>query len=201
MEKPLIKKSLFDKVNQVYEFDDVHYFHWNVEVGVGKSEILGMKLMLPLVKLNDLEPLKVIKKSKSEFNILTRFHYEILVLFNQPYLKNNKPVVEFFIGSHSPLIYSGIKESIESGFISKIKRGFDSRKLNYALMLMVFYQNLVSKRLFSFLTDEEVGEYPNIICESPSTEALFIPERMTYMVWIGRLPEHDELVEIRFYSQ
>ena len=200
MEKPLIKKNLFDKVRHVYEYDDVCYFHWDIEFGIGTSDIYGIKIPIPFVKTNDIEPIKVIKKNGSNFIIITRFHYDILIFFNQPFLKNNKPVIEFLTGSHSPMVYSGTNNNLLSGFIRKIRR-LDTRLKKRFLLLMAIYDKMIEKCLFTEILDHEIDEYPNIEYKSPTNVALLKPESMNYLFWVGETPDKTDLINIRFLNK
>jgi hypothetical protein len=198
MERPLIKRPFIDKIKKVYEYDDVHYFYWPIEIGLGMSKIFGIRIPTGPLKLNDYEPIKIMKGKNGNYIVMTRFHYDLLIYFNEPLLKGQRILIEFIVGSHSPLIYTGKDNSISLGFTTQVDKGMDSRLIDKIMVLLVFYQKIVQKVLFKEIKEKDVGEYDDIINQQPPSEFLFNINDFKCIMWIGRFPTKEELNHIGF---
>jgi len=108
MEQPLICKK--NKPKSVYEKNEVHYFYWPVELGFGWFKVWKFRIPSFPIKFFDYEPIKV-NKDDGAISISTRFHYRIFVFFNKLKLSNNKPIVDFSFGSHSPVALTELENA------------------------------------------------------------------------------------------
>ena len=183
MEKVWINKG---EPKKVIEKDDVHYFYWPIEIGVGKIRIFGREIPLPLpIKLPDYEPIKVLQID-GKTQVLSRFHYKILTYFNNPMIIRNKPVVDFSLGSHSPYVHS--KTESRLGANVAIER-LDAIEASFVQALIMVYWKIVSGRMR--IEPEDIRDYEVKKGEVPE-EALFEPSKCHSVVWVGMHPEKKE---------
>ena len=103
----MIPVSICNRNNpkEVIESDNVHYFYWPVEIGLGYIEISGKKLPISPIKPDDVEPIKTVDVG-GKTTIVSRYHYDILLYFNKLKLDDGKPVIDFYYGSHTPMTHS-----------------------------------------------------------------------------------------------
>ncbi len=80
------KKVLVERRREL----EIHYFYWDLD----------------LYKPFDYEPVTVL-----ESFVLSRYHWKGLVLWNAPLKRENKPLISFFIGVHTPLVASRCSRS------------------------------------------------------------------------------------------
>lgn len=83
----------------------VAYFFWPAEVGFGEIKIGDFKIPIFPVKPLDYEPVQVVEY-KGKPHVLSRYHYRVLTYFNRPQVINERVVVDFMFGSHTPFVYS-----------------------------------------------------------------------------------------------
>lgn len=102
---------------------------------------MGKKFPISPVKQNDWEPIKTVDVG-GKTTIVSRFHYDILLYFNRPKLDGGKPVISFYSGSHTPIVYS---ES-ESGLKCTIRNSVGTKKPQiYAFKVLFMYEQFLSK--------------------------------------------------------
>jgi len=174
------------KPSKVIEKDEVHYFYWPVEIGIGRFQIQKFKIPY-FPKLSDYEPVKTVT-ARDGLQVLTRFHYRILVYFNKPVLVSNKPVVDFMRGSHSPYVYStpnkmGLNISLED---------LDSREISAFLLLVALYDRLAIDKV-----DLPPGSLETYDVEEDNipADSLFDLQKFRCIVWVGVFPERENTPE------
>lgn len=198
MEKPLIRKKIIKHLDAVYEFDNIHYFYWKIEAGFGKSKIGKFRVCLPFIKTDDYEPIKIIEKGKNK-TIITRFHYDILIYFNDPVLIEGKPVVEFFMGSHSPILHT-VKDKGFEFMTHGAYQGTDSRLIDKFTCLVSFYSVILKSILKKNFRKEEFSDDYSTIIQEPEEEFLFIPKKCKFLICLGKLPEKQELQSVGYHN-
>lgn len=158
-----------NKPAKIYEYKDVHYFYWPVELGIGKIKIWKLKIPTFPIKYLDYEPVKVISY-KDNLVILSRFHYHILTYFNKPKLKDNKPMVDFSFGSHSPMVYTDISTNTDHGYNEHFPSGIDAREIDAFYFLLGIFNAIIKGKL-NFEV-ENVTTYDLSTGEAPKTAFL-----------------------------
>ncbi len=193
MEKEaLICKSHNPK--EVFEKDCVHYFFWPIELGIGKLKIGKFKIPISPIKLLDYEPVKVLYFSK-KLVVMTRFHYNILIYFNKPKLKNGKPIIDFVFGSHSPLIQTN-PNAAKLGTINNFV-GADARELDAFICLLAIFTKFLQGKLKTPLCETKTYQITKGIVKD---EYVFNPSQMTSLIWLGTRPSAKELRNIGYGS-
>ena len=178
MEKVWIRKG---NPKSVIEKDNVHYFYFPIELGLGKIRILGIEIPTP-IKFPDFEPVKVVKLL-GKVQAISRFHYKILTYFNNPKLVKDRVVADFSLGSHSPYIHSN--DDSELGTKIAIDR-LGAIETQLAQLLIMLYTHIVKGRLkmqTDLLNDYELEE-----AEIPR-EVTLDPQKCHSVVWVGKFPE------------
>lgn len=180
MEKVWINKG---KPKRVIEKDDIHYFYFPAELGIGKIKILGIELPLPLpIKIPDYEPIKAVR-FKGRAQVISRFHYKILTYFNNLKLIQRRAIVDFSLGSHSPYVHS--KHGSRLG--TKIAMGrLGAIEVQWFLFLLMIYREIVSGRMK--IKPDRLDDYDVEKGEVPE-EAIFEPRKCHSVVWVGTFPE------------
>ena len=187
MEKILIANGNPEKV---IDIDNVHYFYWKIELGVGKIKIGKYKIPLLPIKTLDYEPVKTLT-CQDEPIALSRFHYRILTIFNNLKLHEGKPIIDFLIGSHSPIIRT--EKDFELGSHIYVPQLIQSEEVDaLSLYMSLFFHFFVTNKtdatdnLMSYdLSKEEIPE-----------EAIFNPSSMIAYVFAGHRPTNKELETI-----
>lgn len=182
MEKVWISKG---NPQRVVERENVHYFYFPIELGIGKTRIFGIELPLPLpIKAPDYEPIKVVRV-KGEIHIISRFHYRILTYFNDPRVVKNRAIVDFSLGSHSPYVHS--KHGSKLGMKIAIER-LGAIEVQWVLFLALICLQIVSGKMKIGLDtlhdyDVEKGQVPE--------DAVFVARKCHSVIWIGTFPERQ----------
>lgn len=180
MEKVWINKG---NPRQVIEKDDVHYFYFPVELGIGKIRILGVEIPLPLpIKFPDYEPIKLFKLN-GKTQVASRFHYQILTYFNYPKIVRNRAIVDFTLGSHSPYVHS--EDNSRLGTKIAMER-LGAVEAQFARLLILICQEIVSGR--KKIKIESLNNYDVERGEIPD-EAMFELRKCHSVIWVGTFPE------------
>ncbi|MGH9877176.1 MAG: hypothetical protein ACRD5H_06015 [Nitrososphaerales archaeon] len=192
MEKALICNS--SGLEAVYEDKDTHYFYWPVELGLGWIQLWKFKIpSFPLKKL-DYEPVKSFIVSGKKV-ALTRFHYHVLVYFNELNLVSAKVGVNFQFGSHSPFMHTTITSAIDFGSNEHFSVTDDSREFDAFTLLLALFRSIVKGKLkqdnCNWLSYQLSGGNMPI-------EYLFDAAEMKAIVWIGNRPTDAEFKEIGY---
>lgn len=190
MEKILINRG---KPSKVLENNETHYFYWPVEFGLPYFKIRNRTIPFPFpLKSPDYEPIKTLT-IKNSIIVLSRFHYHVLVYFNQPLLKNGKPVADFYRGSHSPFIYpdwTSSESTVGTKIFRRLGSTIDTMDINGMTRYIAFYTQIfngsIKKGLPSKLKDYEIekGDVP--------ADSLFKPCDSKAIIWFGLQPSTEE---------
>jgi hypothetical protein len=173
------------KPKKVIEKDDVHYFYFPVEFGIGKSKILGLEIIIPLpIKFPDIEPVKVVKVGK-QIQVVSRFHYNILTYFNRPELIQGKAIVDFSLGNHSPYVHS--EKGSRLGANIAMER-LDAIEARFAEFLVSAYWAIITGKMK--LENVDLRDYEVNVGDVPE-EVMFHPEDCHSVVWVGSFPEKN----------
>jgi len=167
------------KPSKVFEKDDAHYFYWPIEAGIGIIKIWKFKIPY-FPKLSDYEPVKTVCFSNST-QVLTRFHYRVLVYFNNPILIQNKPIVDFVTGSHSPFVHSNVERIGDDIVVEDL----DSREVDAITLLSTVLKLILIGKLH--LSSDNLETY-EIQRGNVPEESLFDLKKMRCVVWVGVFP-------------
>lgn len=190
MDKVSICKK--NKPQKVVEHNNVHYFYWRVELGVGHIKLWKFKIPTFPIKFLDYEPIKTILY-KGQKVVLTRFHYRIFVYFNNLILDSGKPIVDFSFGSHSPLAHVNLDNSRIT--TSEPFGNVDSREIDAFVALYGLYKMILDGKLKGGLC--EIKSY-DITNEKIKDEFLFDPTTMNGFIALGTYPQQEELTNAGF---
>ena len=183
-----------NKPRKVIEDDDVHYFYWPVELGVTYITVWNKKLPILPIKFSDYEPLKETMFG-NKMVVATRFHYEIFVYFNMVVPdKNGRPIADFSFGSHSPLVYSDIENS-GLGTIEKSWKGSEADEIDGFQYLYLMYRRYIKGLLGQERCQTKQYELDS---ENIPDNVRFDPKKAKALIWIGTLPDRDELRHVGF---
>ncbi len=178
--------------SKVYEHEDVHYFFWPFELGLTYLKSFKRKWPVFPIKRYDYEPVKELLVGGKTV-ILTRFHYDIAVYFNSVQTDSkNRPVVDFFFGAHSPYAHTDVNGA-RCGICQPLNWDeYPARKIDALQFLYSLYMSILARKTKVEKCDTkyykvDVGKVPN--------DVLLNPERMHVMIWIGRRPSPEDLVE------
>jgi hypothetical protein len=171
------------KPSKVIESSEVHYFYWLVELGVGSLKISRLKVPTFPIKFLDYEPVKVVKVGNA-VQIMSRFHYRILLYFNRPSVVSKRAIVDFSFGSHSPFVHSdGNKFGSTIDF-----EGMDSREIDAYNFLMFLYGGIMSGKLKARITQIDLRDYQLIKEKVPENVVLDI-KKIKGIIWVGDFPQ------------
>ncbi|MGI0014879.1 MAG: hypothetical protein ACREBU_15775 [Nitrososphaera sp.] len=173
----------------VFEDDETHYFYWPIEFGAYEIELGKRRIPIFPIKRLDYEPIKVIIYDHRKI-VVSRFHYRVLTFFSRPKLVNNKAVVDFSFGSHSPFVHTERKPGIRVGFDILVYVDMDSRELDQMIGLLALYILINAGRKNVAL--DNLKTY-NLVSGTAPDEARFIINDMVAVVWYGARPENDEM--------
>jgi len=179
---------------KIIEKNDVHYFFWPWELGVTYITILNHKIPIFPIKRLDYEPVTE-KNFETKKVIITRFHYDIFIYFNNLMLgEDQKPIIDFSFGNHSPLAHSKIGSLV--GTIEHLSwKDTPSEEIDAFEMLVAMYKAIVRGKIksevcktkFYTLTNEEIPE-----------NVEFNPTKLKAIIWFGNIPDKDELNKAGF---
>ena len=177
MEKVWIREG---KPKKVFEKNDVHYFYWPIELGFGSIKIREFQIPTFPLKMLDYEPIKVLKhRNKSQ--VLSRFHYQVLVYFNNPVEFKGRNVVDFSFGSHSPYVISEVSR-IGSNILADL---MDAREICALQILISLYIGITKNKLRAEV--DEVQDY-QIEKNNIPDDAIFDPYKSAAVLWVGLHP-------------
>ena len=179
MEKLWIRKG---KPTKVVESSDVHYFYWRVELGIGSLKISSLKIPTFPIKFLDYEPVKIIRVGNS-VQVISRFHYRIILYWNRPSLVRHRRVVDFSFGSHSPFIHS---DGEMLGSIVNYE-GMDSREIDAYLFLRSLYDGIMRGKLKARISRLDLRDY-QLIQENVPEDVVLDTKKMTAIIWVGDFP-------------
>lgn len=186
MDKILICKKK-NNPERVIEKDCVHYFYWPKELGIGKANLLGLKIPISPIKSHDYEPIKI-NQINGKIVAITRFHYTVFIYFNNLKIQNGKPVADFSYGSHSPLIHVHKDSDIKTEIINSEEMNVISR--NMYKTLVAIYTFIVQNKLKSF--NCKVKEYELSNDEIPH-DTILDTSKMNAYIAIGKHLSDGEL--------
>ena len=179
---------------EIIESDNVHYFYWPLEIGLGYLKIMeGMKLPISPIKRDDWEPIKIVDID-GKTTIVSRFHYDTLIYFNRPKLDDGKPVIDFFFGSHTPMAYS----ERESYLKWSIKNNAGTSR----------FQISGFKALF-FMYEQLLRKTKGRLCETKSykpkkmdveDDVKLDPTRAKALIVVGESPTLSQLERINYWA-
>ena len=177
MEKVWIREG---RPKKVFEKNDIHYFYWPIELGFGSIKIREFKIPTFPLKMLDYEPIKVLRHlNKSQ--VLSRFHYRVLLYFNNPAEFDGRNVVDFSFGSHSPYVISKI-----SDIGSNIQADrMDAREICALQFLIGLYIGIAKNKLR--VEVDRVQDYQVERNEVPD-DATFAPDKSAAVLWVGVYP-------------
>ncbi len=182
MEKILVNKK---PPKKVIEKEEVHYFYWPIELGLLRIKLFNKNINLPIpIQFHDYEPIKVIK-SNNKYIVASRFHYNVLLYFNNPKLLNKKAIADFSFGSHSPYIHS----KIDSKLGSIISPTLEAVELKWFSLLYIFYQQIVSGKIDIEIKDTYDYELEE---EDIPKEIIFDINKCNSIIWLGKTPEERD---------
>lgn len=177
---------------KVFEHDEIHYFYWPVELGVGYIKIKKYKIPLMPIKFFDYEPIKL-NNVDGKKTITTRFHYKIFAYFNNLVLSKDKPIVDFSFGSHSPIAYIDLKNSRIT--TSTPYGRVDSREIDAFIVYCALYKKILDGAIKS--ENCELKSY-QIETKVVGDEYLFEPKKMNALIALGTYPTPEELKKVGF---
>lgn len=175
----------------VYELNDVHYFYWPWEIGLGFINIGKFRIPEFPIKLWDYEPAKLLRIGE-KLAIVSRYHYRILTYFNNPDDRKSKPVLDFYWLGHSPIVRSKFPASV--GLETK-PFSPDSREIDAMLALSCLFMKIFAE---TAKTEESEGQDYSLVSGKVPEEALFDFKKMVAVVWVGKRPTSDEFKVIGF---
>lgn len=184
MEKVWIRKG---KPKRVFEKEDIHYFYWPVEFGIGEFRVGDFRIPTFPIKILDYEPIKTFRHD-NKIQVVSRFHYRILTYFNNPKVLEGRVVVDFSFGSHSPYVHS----DAEVVGYDLVIDAMDSKEIAVFQFLVSLYVGLISGKLqleVNHLEDYDV-EMDNV-----PEECIFRPESSAAILWVGFHPTREETPE------
>lgn len=196
MERPLIRKSVLGRLDHIFEFEDVCYFYWKIELGIGKSKVGNFEVCLPFLKTDDYEPVKILREDANT-RVLTRFHYHVLIYFNDPLLVNDEPIVDFFIGSHSPIVYAIKDKEFEFGSHGRFI-GTDSRLIDKFTCLVSFYSVLLKTIINKNIKYSDYTNDYETISKKIDDNYVFNPDKCKFLIYLGKYPDKAELESIGY---
>jgi hypothetical protein len=195
MESIFIKSS--SNPDKVIEYNDIHYFYWRIEIGFPEIKIMGLKIPLPFpLKFRDFEPAKHISVNNNEI-ILSRFHYRILTCFNRLKLKNDKPILDFSFGSHTPFAVTDFYERPHLGTDEKWMDLWENDDVNAYEILIALFKAILNKTVKVDTSFDNIKTYDLIEGKVPEC-ALLDPREMYAVVWFGKVPTEDEFDQIGY---
>jgi hypothetical protein len=175
------------KPSKVIESSEVHYFYWLLEIGVGSLKISSLRIPTFPVKFLDYEPVKIIEVGDA-VQIMSRFHYRILLYFNRPSFVSERAIVDFSFGSHSPFIHSdGTKLGSAIDY-----EGMDSREIDAFHFLMLIYAGIMSGKLKAKITQLDLHDY-QLIKDSVPQEVVLDTGKIKAIIWVGDFPRQDNV--------
>jgi len=142
------------------------------------------------VKELDYEPVKVLCYKDNKVAI-SRFHYEILTYFSDISLKDGKPIVEFFSGSHTPIVYTRISENTLMGTVGRFRNSIQN---DWIRMLMAIFEGICAHTIpQEYEISNTIETYEIEPGNLPDRDAELKPEEMTNVVWLGEPPSRAEI--------
>jgi len=189
--------SICDSNNpkKVIEENDVHYFYWPWELGATYIKIWKYKIPILPFKRSDYEP--VTKKNiVTKPVIITRFHYDIFIYFNNLNLdENKKPIIDFSFGSHSPLAHTITSNSSVGTYEKPSWKGTPSEEVDAFEMLVVMYKAIIKGKI----TPETCKTKSYALMNEKIPENVkFDPNKLKALIWIGKYPDKAELKKAGF---
>jgi len=180
---------------KVIEENNVHYFYWPWEFGATYIKIWKYKIPILPFKRSDYEP--VTKKNLGNNPvIITRFHYDIFVYFNNLKLDDNKkPIIDFSFGSHSPLAHSDTSNSAAGTYEKPSWKDTPSEEIDAFEMLVAMYKAIVKGKIKPEICKTKSYTLTN---EKIPKDVKFDPDKLKALIWIGKYPDKDELKKAGF---
>lgn len=180
MEKVWIRKG---KPKKVFEKSDVHYFYWPIELGFGYIKIEDFKVPTFPFKVLDYEPIKALKHRDNP-QIVSRFHYRVLIYFNNPMEVDGRNVVDFSFGSHSPYVISEVSCVGSNMWVD----GMDAREISALQFLISLYIGIAIKKLRSEV--DEIQDY-RVEKDNIPDDAIFDLSKSAAVLWVGLYPTEE----------
>jgi hypothetical protein len=171
--------------SKVIDAVTVHYFFWRIETGITTVKIRSLTIPILPIKLLDYEPVKVVQV-EDELQVLSRFHYRILLYFNQPELVQNKPIVDFMLGSHSPYVHSVV---LQLGSVIRLDE-MDPREISAFEFLKCLYYGMISGKITT--QGRRLRDY-SPVSESIPPNLVFNLASMKAVIWVGRFPQPSDV--------
>ena len=194
MEGIVICKGKFPPTRVIKDKDTL-YFYWPWEIGIKKHSDSFIK-SLSIVQSDDYEPIRKIKIDSKD-TILTRYHNDILIYFNNPFYKNNNIVINFFIIGNSPYVltnHSNSNHFLPTGSeFNKFKPGKHKparlRLLSYLYKLVIQTSNNLNCPTSDFSVENKEADHEYKFENYSNFGGL---------VWVGIKPNHTELSFLGF---
>lgn len=186
MEKVWIRKGT---PKEVIESSAVHYFYWPIEIGLTTFKVSSLRLPIFPLKLLDYEPVKIIEVAGST-QVISRFHYRVILYFNRPSLVNARHVVDFSFGSHSPFVHSD--GNMYGSVVDYV--GMDSREIDALNFLRAVYEGIMSGKLTVRIDGEDLRDYQVSKEKIPEGVALDMTNTRA-IIWVGEFPERSKVPE------
>ncbi len=170
------------------EKNETHYFYWPLEAGFTYITILGRKFPIFPIKKDDYEPIKT-SEWKGKKIVLSRFHYDIFLYFNNLELENEKPIVDFLLGSHSPMVY--VKKGSDITINNKVNwDDMEVEGLDFFQALYMMYK-LILKGVIKKEICETIGY--DVIHEELDSEIELEPSSMKALLIFGKYEEPEAI--------
>jgi len=127
-------------------------------------------------------------KHLDDSQVLSRFHYHVLLYFNNPLEFKGRNVVDFSTGSHSPYVISEVSR-LGANILADT---MDAREICALQFVISVYIGIVKNILRTELDD--LGDYLVEKDDVPD-EAIFDPFKPTAIIWLGLHPTKESTPE------
>ncbi len=144
--------------------DEIHYFIW----------------LWDLYRPFDYEPVKIVNLNSKNY-VFTRYHWNGTVLWTDPIQKNGLPILDFYIGVHTPLILSRKGNITLSANLTELTPL--ELKLLFHLYLPLLTDMLAGR--ISLNIDKTKGYNEKIVTEAIPPKYEFSPHNYKFLILVG----------------
>lgn len=141
-----------------------------------------------LYKPFDYEPV-LLRNFAGNLHVISRFHWKGTVVWTSPELKQGKPVLDFFLGVHTPLIIT------RKGWFAVTFNVADLTAIEKKLLLHLYIPLIVE--MLQGRIDTSINEthgYANRIVETRIPEKyLFEPRGWKFLIVVGEMTDYSKL--------